>query len=108
MAAAAVNATVIGGLTTSAAPPTINGKAKKNGLAWPPVSATSNVATVIATEPSTTNLAGPRVSSGSRSWTITTNNPANASRTKIAGCVSGHSPVAATMTVVVSRKTQDT
>ena len=36
------------------------------------------------------------------------NSPANASNTKIAGWVSGHSPVAATMTVVVSRKTQDT
>ena len=73
MPAAVVRATVIGGLTTSAAPPTISGKAKKNGLAWPPVSATSRVATVIATEPSTTNLAGPSASAGRRSWTITTN-----------------------------------
>ena len=96
------------GETTSAAPPTISGNAKKNGLAPPPVSATSSVATVIATEPSTTNLAGPSVSGGSSSWTITMNRPAKASKMKIAGWVSGHSPVAATMTVVVSRKTQDT
>ncbi len=99
---------MIGGETTSAAPPTMSGKAKKNGLAAPPVRATRRVATVIATEPSTTNLAGPSVSGGSRSWTTTTNSPANASRMRIAGSVSGHSPVAATMTVVVSRKTQAT
>ena len=86
----------------------MSGKAKKNGLLSPPVSATRRVATVIATEPSTTNLAGPSVSGGSRSWTTTTNSPANASRTKMAGCVSGHSPVAATIAVVVSRKTQET
>src|SRR6478752_9512074 len=108
MLAAAAKPTVMIGETTSAAPPTISGKAKKNGLAPPPVRATSNVATVIATDPSTTNLAGPSVSGGSSSWTTTMNSPANASNTKIAGWVSGHSPVAATMTLVVSRKTQDT
>ncbi len=36
---------MIGGETTSAPPATISGKAKKNGLATPPVSATSRVAT---------------------------------------------------------------
>ena len=49
---------VIGGLTTRAAPPTMSGKVKKNGLATPPVRATSIVATVIATEPSSANFAG--------------------------------------------------
>ena len=93
-AAAAVSATVIGGETTSAAPPTISGKAKKNGLATPPVRATSRVATVIATEPSTTNLAGPRASAGSRSWTTSDEQPGE--REQDAGspaAVSGHSPV---------------
>ena len=108
MAAAATRVSVIGGETTSAAPPTMSGKAKKNGLATPPVSATRSVATVIATDPSTTNFAGPSVSGGSRSWTTTTNRPENARRMRIAGSVSGHSPVAATMTVVVRRKTQAT
>src|SRR5204863_72218 len=46
IAAAAVRPTVIGGETTRAAPPTISGNAKKNGLATPPVSATRRVATV--------------------------------------------------------------
>ena len=99
---------MITGETTSAAPPTNSGNAKKNGLASPPVRATSSVATVIATEPSTTNLAGPSVSAGSRSWMTTTNSPAKASSTKIAGWVSGHSPVAATIAVVISRKIHDT
>ena len=86
----------------------MSGKAKKNGLSTPPVRATSRVATVIATDPSTTNLAWPSASPGSRSWTTTTNMPENASRMRIAGWVSGHSPVAATIPVVVSRKIQAT
>ena len=45
------------------------------------------------------NLAGPSASGGRRSWTVTTNRPDRASRTRIAGCVSGHSPVATTMTL---------
>ena len=97
MAAAVTRVSVIGGETTSAAPPTMSGKAKKNGLATPPVSATRSVATVIATDPSTTNFAGPSVSDGSRSWTTTTNRPEKARRMRIAGSVSGHSPVAATI-----------
>src|SRR6478735_515216 len=107
MLAAAAKPTVMIGETTSAAPPTISGKAKKNGLATPPVRATSNVATVIAADPSTTNLAGPSVSGGSRSWTVRTNRPDSASRTRIAGSVSGHSPVVTTTTVVASRKIHD-
>src|SRR4029079_10551650 len=108
MAAAVTRVRVIGGETTNAAPPTVRRKAKKNGLATPPVSATRSVATVIATDPSTTNFAGPSVSDGSRSWTTTTNRPEKARRMRIAGSVSGHRPVAATMTVVVRRKTQAT
>jgi hypothetical protein len=99
---------VIGGLTTSAAPPTISGNAKKNGLSWPPVSATSRVATVIATEPSTTNLAGPSVSAGNRSWTTTTKIPVAASRMRIAACVSGHRSVATTIAPVMRMNTQAT
>ena len=98
----------MGWATTSAAPPTISGKAKKNGLATPPVRATRRVATVIATDPSTMNLAGPSVSGGSRSWTITTNRPDRASSTKMAACVSGHRLVAATMADVVRMNTQAT
>src|SRR3954470_4253513 len=107
-AAAVTSVRVIGGETTSAAPPTMSGKAKKNGLATPAVSATRSVATVIATDPSTTNFAGPSVSVGSKSCTTTTNSPEKARRIRIAGSVSGQSPVAATMTVVVRRKTQAT
>jgi len=99
---------VTSGETTSAAPPTMSGKAKKNGLATPPVSATRRVATVSATEPSTTNFAVPSVSDGSRSWMTTTNSPEKASRTRIAGWVSFQSPVAATIAVVVSRKIHET
>ena len=89
---------------TSAAPPTISGKLKKNGLSIPPVSSTSSVANVTATEPSRTYLAGPSASLGSRSWTTSTNRPASARRAKIVVCVSGHRPVTATITVTASRK----
>ena len=99
---------MIVGETTSAAPPTMSGKAKKNGLSTPPVRATSRVATVMATDPSTTNLAGPSVSDGSSSWTMTMNRPDMARRTRIADSVSGHSPVTATTAVVLSRKIHDT
>ena len=37
--------------TTSAAAPTISGKVKKNGLSWPPVRKTRDVAKVRATDP---------------------------------------------------------
>src|SRR3954452_488588 len=107
-AAAATSVRVIGGEPTGAAPPTMSGKAKKNGLATPPVKATSNVAPVSATDPSTTNLAGPSVSDGSRAWTTTTKSAANASRMRIAASVSGHSPVTPTMTVVARMKTHAT
>src|SRR5688572_26824360 len=79
---------------------------KKNGLCTPPVRATSNVATVIATDPSTPNLAGPSASAGSRSCTTSTNMPVSASSTRIAGSLAGQSPVTATTVVVASRKIQ--
>ena len=84
----------------------MSGKVKKNGLWTPPVSATRNVAAVSATEPSTTNRAGPSASAGSRSWTTMTNSPARASSTRIAAWVAGHSPVTATIVAVAMRKTQ--
>jgi hypothetical protein len=75
---------VIRGETTSAAPPTISGNVKKNGLFSAPVSSTSSVANVIATLPSTTNFAVPSERGGRRSWTTSTKTPANARRAKIA------------------------
>src|SRR5688500_7538187 len=105
-AAVAVRPTVIGGETTSAAPPTIRGYVKKKGLWTPPVRATSKVATVMATDPSTPNLAAPSASAGSRSCTTSTNMPVSASRTRMAGSLAGQSPVTATIVVVARRKTQ--
>ncbi len=96
----------MGGDTTRAAPPTISGNVKKNGLATPPVRATSIVATVIATDPSRANLAGPRASDGSRSWTTSTNTPARTISMRMAGSFSGQRPLTATIVVVASRKTQ--
>ena len=94
------------GETTSAAPPTINGNVKKNGLSSPPVRSTSSVANVIATLPSMMNLAVPSEFGGSRSWITRTNRPAAASSAKIADWVSGQRPVTATITVVARMKTQ--
>ncbi len=65
------------------------------------------VATVIPTEPSTTNLAGPSAVAGSRSWMTSTNAPASASRMKIAVWLCGHSPVTPTMVVAARRNTHD-
>ncbi len=97
---------MIRGETTSAAPPTISGNVKKNGLFSAPVSSTSSVAKVIATLPSTTNFAVPSERGGSRSWTTRTKIPANARRAKIASWVSGQSPVTATIMNVARMNTQ--
>ncbi len=93
------------GETTSAAPPTISGNVKKNGLSWAPVSRTSSVANVIATLPSTMNLAVPSEFGGSRSWITSTNRPAAARSAKIAGWVSGQRPV--TATIIGRREDED-
>ena len=102
----AASANVTRAETTSAAPPTMSGNVKKNGLSLPPVSSTRRVANVIATLPSTTNFALPSEVGGSRSWTTRTNSPAVARSAKIAGCVSGHRPVTATIVDVARMKTQ--
>ena len=105
-AATTVSPTVTADETTRAAPATMSGNVKKNGLRTPPVSATRNVAAVRATEPSTTNRPGPSASDGRRSCTTMTNNPDRARSTRIAACVSGHRPVTATIVAVAIRKTQ--
>ena len=84
----------------------MSGKVKKNGLLSPPVRRTRSVANVMATLPSTTNLAAPRPVGGMRSWTIRTKIPANASRANIDGWVSRHRPVMATIVDVARMKTQ--
>ena len=66
------------------------------------------MAIVTANEPSTTNLALPSASGGSRSWMTRTNRPEIARRMKIWGWVSGHRPVTATVLPVARMKIQDT
>src|SRR3954452_793041 len=106
--ATAVSTTVALDDTTSAAPPTMSGNVKKNGLDACPVIRTSSAANVIATDPSMTNFAGPSASAGSTSCTTRTKRPASATRTRIPGCCSRHSPVTATTTEVARRNTQAT
>ena len=108
MLAVVASASVARGETTSAAPPTISGKVKKNGLLSWPVSRTRIAAKVMATEPSTMNLALPSDSAGTRSWTTRTKNPARASSTRMAAWLSFHRPVTATIVVVDRRKIQAT
>src|SRR3954451_23707372 len=106
--AAAARPRVTRGDTTSAAPPTISGKVKKNGLWSRPVRTTRRVAKVMATLPSRTNFAVPNVPVGRRSWRTTTNNPAAARSAKIAGSVSRQRPVRATIVDAARMKTHDT
>ncbi len=94
--------------TMRAAPATISGKVKKNGLATPPVRATSIAAPVRPTDPSTMNLAEPRAFDGSSSLTRMRNIPANASRMRMACWFSGQSvpPMVRTMIAVTRMKIQ--
>ena len=63
---------------------------------------------VMPTEPSTIGRAGPRTSSGRISWTTSRNSPASAMSTKIAVCVSGHSPLRATTALTATMSAQPT
>ena len=79
-AATTVSPAVSDGETTNAAPATMSGNVKKNGLATPPVSATRMAAPLRATVPSTMNREDPSASAGRMSWKTMTNSPASPSR----------------------------
>src|SRR3954452_3629834 len=76
--ATAVSTTVALDDTTSAAPPTMSGNVKKNGLDACPVIRTSSGANVVRADPSVANFGGTGSSAGSTSCTTRTKRPASA------------------------------